>query len=84
MAKEKSHKQIALDRMFNVLKGQGMFITESTMLTPEEKIEEFDVVYVLTKFLEDFDENKGVLDKYWRKKREQEKLNKCLGRDIDE
>lgn len=71
---EKSHKEISIERMKNVLKGQLMYITESTTLDPKEKLEEADVIFDLVKFLNDYDENCKVLNQYCQEKHRREKF----------
>ena len=77
--KNKSVKESAKDqiinRMFNVLKGQTMFVREDNMLTTREKLEQADVLLDTMKFLNDYDENVKVLNKYWIEKHHKEKFN---------
>ena len=71
---EKSHKGISIERMKNVLKGQLMYITESTTLDPKEKLEEADVIFDLVKFLNDYDENCKILNQHCQEKHRREKF----------
>lgn len=65
---EKSHKEISIEKMKNILKGQLMHITESTTLNPKEKSEEADFILDLIKFLNDYDENCKVLNQHQQEK----------------
>lgn len=73
MAKSES-KEAVLQRLCNMLQGQGMFIREDTTMTSEEKLEQMDVVIDVLHFLNDYDENVKVLNEYWVKKRYAEKF----------
>lgn len=65
---EKSHKEISIEKMKNVLKRQLMHITESTTLNPEEKSEEANFILDLIKFLNDYNENCKVLNQHQQEK----------------
>ena len=71
---DKSAKEQLIIRMFNVLKGQGMYVREDTSLTDREKLEQADIILNMMKFLKDYDENIEVLDKYWKEKHYKEKF----------
>lgn len=71
---DKSAKEQLMTRMFNVLKGQGMYVREDTSLTDREKLEQADIILNMMKFLKDYDENIEVLDKYWKEKHYKEKF----------
>ena len=71
---DKSAKEQLMTRMFNVLKGQGMYVREDTSLTNREKLEQADIILNMMKFLKDYDENIEVLDKYWKEKHYKEKF----------
>ena len=71
---DKSAKEQLMTRMFNVLKGQGMYVREDTSLTDREKLEQADIILNMMKFLKDYDENIEVLDKYWKEKYYKEKF----------
>lgn len=73
---EKSHKEISIERMKNVLKEQLMHITENTTLNPKEKSEEAGFILDLIKFLNDYDENCKVLNQHQQKNIEEKNLNK--------
>lgn len=73
---EKSHKEISVERMKNVLKEQLMHITENTTLNPKEKSEEAGFILDLIKFLNDYDENCKVLNQHQQKNIEEKNLNK--------
>lgn len=75
MKKDRTAKEQIMTRMFNVLKGQTMFIREDTCITDTERLEQVDVVLDLMKFLKDYDENIIVLNKYWQEKHQREKYH---------
>ena len=57
MKTDKSAKEQLMTRMFNVLKGQGMYVREDTSLTNREKLEQADIILNMMEFLKDYDEN---------------------------
>ena len=67
-------KEQLIKRMFNVLKGQAMYVREDITLTDVEKLEQADILLDLMKFLKDYDENVVVLNRYWQEKRQKEKF----------
>lgn len=81
---DKSAKEQLMTRMFNVLKGQGMYVREDIALTDKEKLEQADIILNIMKFLKDYDENIEVLDKYWREKHHGEKFGTDISKTIKE
>lgn len=74
MTKENDAKEQLISRMFNVLKGQAMYVREDDNLSDRDKLTQADVILDLMKFLKDYDENVVVLNKYWQEKRQREKF----------
>ena len=74
VTKENDAKEQLINRMFNVLQGQAMYVREDTTLTDVEKLEQADILLDLMKFLKDYDENVVVLNRYWQEKRQKEKF----------
>ena len=71
--KDSNAKEVVIKRMFNVLKGQGMYIKDNNDLSTQEKVEQMDVILDLMKFLKDYDENVQVLNKHLQNKKWQSK-----------
>lgn len=72
MKKDKTQKEIIISRMFNVLKGQAMFVREDISLTNTEKVEQLDVLLDLMRFLKDYDENVQVLNNHLAEKKQKQ------------
>lgn len=81
---EQSAKQQIINRLFNVLQGQGMYVKEDGTLSPNDKLEQTSILVDTMKFLKDYDENVKVLNKYWLDKRRKEKFDFCKGDNEDE
>ena len=73
VTKENDAKEQLINRMFNVLQGQAMYVREDTTLTDVEKLEQADILLDLMKFLKDYDENIIILNKHWQEKHKKEK-----------
>lgn len=67
--KRRNPKELILWKLHNVLRGQAMFIREDTISSPEDKLEEMKVIEQLVHFLDNYDENIAVLEKYHREKK---------------
>lgn len=74
--KDKTAKKQLMDRLFNVLQGQGMYIREDASLTPEDKLQQMDIILDTMKFLKDYDENVKVLNEHWVSKHRKDKFRK--------
>lgn len=70
---ENKAREVVMQRLTNVLKGQGMIIREDKTTSNEDKLVQMDVVLDIIRFLDQYDENVKVLNEYWRKKRYAEK-----------
>lgn len=66
---ERTGKDMILWKLHNVLRGQAMFIREDTISSPEYKLEEMKVIEQLVHFLDNYDENIEVLERYHREKK---------------
>lgn len=73
---EQSAKQQLMNRLFNVLRGQGTYIKEDESLSLEDRVQQMDIILDTMKFLKDYDENVKVLNKYWLDKHRKEKFSK--------
>ena len=76
---EQLAKQQIINRLFNVLQGQGMYIREDRTLSLNDKLEQMSILVDTMKFLKDYDENVKVLNKYWLDKHRKEKFDFCKG-----
>lgn len=77
--KEKASKEQIIDRLFNMLQGQGMYVREDGTLSQEDKLIQADILLDTMKFLKDYDENVQVLNRYWLDKHRREKFESCKG-----
>ena len=66
-------KEVIMSRMTNVLKGQAMYIKEDDSISTQDKCIQMDVILDLMRFLNDYDENIQVLNRYIEQKRQKEK-----------
>lgn len=64
-------KYLIMRRLMNVLKGQAMVIREDTTITTREKNQQLKVVFNLAEFLNDYDNNVEILEKYKKKKQKE-------------
>lgn len=71
---ENKAREVVMQRLTNVLKGQGMIIREDKTTSNEDKLVQMDVVLDIMRFLDQYDENIKVLNEYWRKKQCEEKF----------
>ena len=67
--------------MTNVLKGQAMYIKEDDSISTQDKCIQMDVILDLMHFLNDYDENVQVLNRYIEQKRQREKWKDGKERD---
>ena len=74
MKKDSVAKQQIMTRLKNVLKGQAMYVREDESISDRDRLTQADVILDLMKFLNDYDENIEVLNRYWQKKRQREKF----------
>ena len=72
--KDSVAKQQIMTRLNNVLKGQAMYVREDTSISDRDRLTQADVILDLMKFLNDYDENIEVLNRYWYEKRQREKF----------
>ena len=72
---EQLAKQQIINRLFNVLQGQGMYIREDRTLSLNDKLEQASRLVDTMKFLKDYAENVKVLNKYWLDKHRKEKFD---------
>ena len=73
MKKDSVAKQQIMTRLKNVLKGQAMYVREDESISDRDRLTQADVILDLMKFLNDYDENIEVLNRYWHEKRQREK-----------
>ena len=57
-------KEAIMSRMTNVLKGQAIYIKEDDSISTQDKCIQMDVILDLMRFLNDYDENIQVLNRY--------------------
>lgn len=81
---EQPVKQQIINRLFNMLQGQGMYVREDGTLSPDDKLKQISILVDTMKFLKDYDENVKVLNKYWLDKHRKEKFDFCKGDNEDE
>ena len=74
-------KETIMSRMTNVLKGQAMYIKEDNSISIQDKCIQMDVILDLMHFLNDYDENVQVLNRYIEQKRQREKWKDGKERD---
>lgn len=74
-------KEVIMSRMTNVLKGQAMYIKEDDSISTQDKCIQMDVILDLMRFLNDYDENIQVLNRYIEQKRQKEKWEEGEERD---
>ena len=74
-------KEAIMSRMTNVLKGQAMYIKEDDSISTQDKCIQMDVILDLMRFLNDYDENIQVLNRYIEQKRQKEKWEEGEERD---
>ena len=74
-------KEVIMSRMTNVLKGQAMYIKEDDSISTQDKCIQMDVILDLMRFLNDYDENVQVLNRYIEQKRQREKWKDGKERD---
>ena len=74
-------KEAIMSRMTNVLKGQAMYIKEDDNILTQDKCIQMDVILDLMRFLNDYDENVQVLNRYIEQKRQKEKWEEGEERD---
>ena len=72
--KDSVAKQQIMTRLNNVLKGQAMYVREDDSISDRDRLTQADVILDLMKFLNDYDENIEVLNRYWHEKRQREKF----------
>ena len=72
--KDSVAKQQIMTRLNNVLKGQAMYVREDESISDRDRLTQADVILDLMKFLNDYDENIEVLNRYWHEKRQREKF----------
>ena len=72
--KDSVAKQQIMTRLNNVLKGQAMYVREDDSISDRDRLTQADVILDLMKFLNDYDENIEVLNRYWYEKRQREKF----------
>ena len=72
-------KETIMSRMTNVLKGQAMYIKEDDSISTQDKCIQMNVILDLMRFLNDYDENVQILNKYIEQKQQKEK-----GKDSEE
>lgn len=71
---KKSPKQRIIHRLCNMIRGQSMYVKEDKTLNTKEMLEQADVLLNLMKFINNYDENIKVLDKYWKEKHHKSKF----------
>ena len=71
---EEQAREMIINRLFNMLKGQGEYVQSETISSPESKLVQADVLINTMKFLEQYTENVQVLNQYWLGKRRAEKF----------
>lgn len=74
MKKDSVAKQQIMTRLKNVLKGQAMYVRENESISDRDRLTQANVILDLMKFLNDYDENIEVLNRYWHEKRQREKF----------
>lgn len=62
------NKQVLLNRMLNVIKGQAMYVKEDTLITDEEKLEQADILLNIMHYVQHYDEYTQVIAEHERKK----------------
>ena len=82
--KDKNERDIVIKRLENMLQGAGQYVRDDDTLTPEQQLVQVDVILDTMKFLQDYEENVKVLNKYWLEKRWKQKFEKALGRDKED
>ena len=74
MKKDSVAKQQIMTRLNNVLKGQAMYVREDDSISDRDRLTQADVILDLMNFLNDYDKNIEVLNRYWHEKRQREKF----------
>ena len=70
---DNSNKKVQLTRLRNVVKAEIKHITESDLHTADEKLEQLDVLHNIYKILNNYNELKPVLQRYFAEKAEKNK-----------
>lgn len=65
----KNERDIVIKRLENMLQGAGQYVRDDDTLTPEQQLVQVDVILDTMKFLQNYEENIKVLNKYWLEKR---------------
>lgn len=82
--KNENERDIVIKRLENMLQGAGQYVRDDDTLTPEQQLVQVDVILDTMKFLQNYEENIKVLNKYWLEKRWKQKFEKALGIDREE
>ena len=61
-------KEDYIDEIYKYIKELGKDLQEDQTIQAKDKIPQVDLFINTIKFLQDYDENVKVLDKYWREK----------------
>lgn len=61
-------KEDYIDEIYKYIKELGKELREDQTIQVKDKIPQVDLFINTIKFLQDYDENVKVLDKYWREK----------------
>lgn len=61
-------KEDYIDEIYKYIKELGKELQEDQTIQVKDKIPQVDLFINTIKFLQDYDENVKVLDKYWREK----------------
>lgn len=61
-------KEDYIDEIYKYIKELGKELQEDQTIQVKDKIPQVDLFINIIKFLQDYDENVKVLDKYWREK----------------
>lgn len=69
-------KEQIIDRIFAELQALGDTVRDSGEFTPMQQLPQVSVLVDTMKFLQDYDENIAVLNKYWSQKRGDPRFNK--------
>lgn len=77
-------KNKIIDRLSLTLQAIGAEIKSDSKLSTREQLTQVDVLLDTLKFLQDYDENAKVLNKYWVQKRWREKFKPYRDDDVDE
>lgn len=71
-----SGKQAAIMRLERLISQQMMYVTENNSFSTEEKLEQQNVFFNITKILQNYDELEPTLKKFFKGKAEKERFER--------